>query len=29
MLRLFGLLELFCAQQGGGGACERTMPKRA
>ena len=29
MLRLFGLLEPFCARRGGGGACERAMPKRA
>ena len=27
--RLFGLLEAFCARQGGDGACERAMPKRA
>jgi len=29
MLRLFGLLGAFCARQGGGGACERAMPKCA
>ena len=29
MLRLFDLLEPFCARQGGGGACKRAMPTRA